>query len=57
MNTADLIAAASRISGPMVAQSFSNRQMDGTRISEIARAAVQLAMEIEKEARKALSGH
>ena len=56
MNTADLIAAASRISGPMAAQSFSNRQMDSTRISEIARAAVQLAMEIEKEARKALSG-
>ncbi len=56
MNTPELITAAAAIAGPLAARAFDAGQMDGRRHQEIARTAVQIVLEIEKEARKALTG-
>ena len=53
MNTHELIAASAAIAGPLATTPFNSGQMTSDRINEIARTAVQIAKEIEKEARKA----
>lgn len=57
MNTPELITTAAAIAGPIAAQAFNDGHMDANRKQEIARTAVQIVMEIEKEARKAVTGH
>jgi len=57
MNTPELITAAAAIAGPIAAQAYKDGNMDGRRHQEIARTAVQIVMEIEKEARQAVTAH
>jgi hypothetical protein len=53
MNTADHIAAAAAIAGPMAAASYSVGQLDPMKIQQIAKTAVQIASEIERQVRAA----
>jgi hypothetical protein len=53
MNTHELVQAASAIAGPMAAQAFGLGNIPPGRIQEIASAAVEIAREIENQARRA----
>lgn len=52
MNTHELVAAAAAIAGSLTARSFDTGIMSSQRVEEIARMAVEMALEIEKQARK-----
>jgi len=52
MNTHELVAAAAAIAGSLTARSFDTGVMSSQRVEEIARTAVEMALEIEKQARK-----
>jgi len=56
MNTNEFVVAAAAIAGPIAAPVFAAGQLSPERILEIARAAVQMARQIEKEARQAQHG-
>lgn len=51
METRELISAAAAIAGQLAARSFDAGNISPGKIQEIARAAVQIAREIEKEIR------
>jgi hypothetical protein len=52
MNTHELVAAAAAIAGPLTQRSFETGNIDPARVEEIARTAVEVVLEIEKQARK-----
>ncbi len=56
MNTNEFVAAAAAIAGPLAAPIFTSGQMTPENVQNIARAAVQIARQIEKEARQAQHG-
>ena len=56
MNTNEFVAAAAAIAGPLAAPIFGAGQLSAEKIQEVARAAVQIARQIEKEARQAQHG-
>ncbi len=51
MNTHELVAAAAVIAGPLTQRSFETGNMSSQRVEEIGRTAVQVVLEIEKQAR------
>jgi hypothetical protein len=52
MDTSELIQAAAAIAGDLAAQSFNTGNISPGKIQEIARTAVEIAREIEAEARR-----
>ena len=56
MNTNEFVAAAAAIAGPIAAPIFAAGQLSPVKVQEIARTAVQIARQLEKEARQAQHG-
>jgi hypothetical protein len=51
MSTEELIQAAAAVAGPLAAQPFNTGDISPEKIKQIARTAVEIAREIEDEAR------
>ncbi len=56
MTTNEFVAAAAAIAGPIAAPIFAAGQLSPEKVQDVARAAVQIARQIEKEARQAQHG-
>lgn len=57
MDTKELIEAAAAIAGPMAAEPANGGNLSPGKIQEIASAAVKIAREIEKEARRSFGAN